>query len=561
MLKSLALTFRTRLAATFGLLFLLVGLPSYFYISNFQRDQLIADRQINLETLATSAATVVSENLNERRREIELLSKTPLYRDQSLDHPEFRSSLERLKSSYSYYSWIGLADAAGVVRAATSNHLLGLNVSQRPWYAHGKNGVFVGDVHEAVLLSKVLPNVGSQPLRFIDFAAPVLDANGQVRGVLASHAHWRWAGEVLNVVKPGNATSLGLEIFIVDSRNEVIYPEHQSVKITPPNEERMRAAKSKDFLDWEEGSSYLTAFASIKDPVSAVPLGWKIVVRQPEDSVVADVRRAQRTVLFSSGLAGAILLVMIWFGASHISRPLGILTKDARRVARGERKVVFEAGHGTVEFRQLSTALQRMYETLAMQRDSLEKSNRELEAKVAERTEELQRTNRELERLVRTDPLTGLSNRLDVEQRLEIEYARFQRSHEPYCVLVMDVDFFKNINDTYGHAVGDKVLQQLGKIIRQSVRQVDVVGRVGGEEFLVILPMTRQPQALVVAEKIRQSLAAASIDPVGKITVSCGVQEVGMNDQSKETAIKLADQWMYNAKKAGRNRIFHSGSK
>lgn len=196
-----------------------------------------------------------------------------------------------------------------------------------------------------------------------------------------------------------------------------------------------------------------------------------------------------------------------------------------------------------------------------MQRDSLEKSNRELEAKVAERTEELQRTNRELERLVRTDTLTGLSNRLDVEQRLEIEYARFQRSHEPYCVLVMDVDFFKNINDTYGHAVGDKVLQQLGKIIRQSVRQVDVVGRVGGEEFLVILPMTRQPQALVVAEKIRQSLAAASIDPVGKITVSCGVQEVGMNDQSKETAIKLADQWMYNAKKAGRNRIFHSGSK
>lgn len=298
MLKSLALTFRTRLAATFGLLFLLVGLPSYFYISNFQRDQLIADRQINLETLATSAATVVSENLNERRREIELLSKTPLYRDQSLDHPEFRSSLERLKSSYSYYSWIGLADAAGVVRAATSNHLLGLNVSQRPWYAHGKNGVFVGDVHEAVLLSKVLPNVGSQPLRFIDFAAPVLDANGQVRGVLASHAHWRWAGEVLNVVKPVNATSLGLEIFIVDSRNEVIYPEHQSVKITPPNEERMRAAKSKDFLDWEEGSSYLTAFASIKDPVSAVPLGWKIVVRQPEDSVVADVRRAQRTVTF-----------------------------------------------------------------------------------------------------------------------------------------------------------------------------------------------------------------------------------------------------------------------
>lgn len=548
------------MAATFGLLFLLVGLPAYFYISSFQRDQLIADRRSNLETLATSAATVIAENLNERRREIELLSKTPLYRDGSLDSPEFRSSLERLKNSYPYYSWIGLADTTGRVRAATSDHLLGQSVAQRPWYVHGKADVFVGDVHEAVLLSKLLPREGPGPIRFIDFAAPVFDANGQLRGVLASHAHWRWAGDILEVVRPSNAATLGLEIFIVDGRNEIIYPDRLPGKITPPTEEHMRGAKTGGFLSWGESAAFLTASASIKDPVPSVPLGWKIVVRQPEATVVADVGSIQRSVLFSSGIAGAIFLVMIWLGASRISRPLGVLTDDARRIARGERDVVFDVGQGALEFRQLSTALQRMYATLAQQRDSLEKSNYELEEKVAERTEELQCANRVLEELARTDPLTGLSNRLEVEERLETEFARFQRSREPYSVLVMDVDYFKRINDTHGHAAGDKVLQQIAKIIRQSVREVDVVGRIGGEEFLVMLPMTRLPQALMVAEKIRKAVAGASIEPVGHITISIGVQEINPDDSNKEAAVKLADQWMYNAKQAGRNRVAHAGS-
>lgn len=548
------------MAATFGLLFLLVGLPAYFYISSFQRDQLIADRRSNLETLATSAATVIAENLNERRREIELLSKTPLYRDGSLDSPEFRSSLERLKNSYPYYSWIGLADTTGRVRAATSDHLLGQSVAQRPWYVHGKADVFVGDVHEAVLLSKLLPREGLGPIRFIDFAAPVFDANGQLRGVLASHAHWRWAGDILEVVRPSNAATLGLEIFIVDGRNEIIYPDRLPGKITPPTEEHMRGAKTGGFLSWGESAAFLTASASIKDPVPSVPLGWKIVVRQPEATVVADVGSIQRSVLFSSGIAGAIFLVMIWLGASRISRPLGVLTDDARRIARGERDVVFDVGQGALEFRQLSTALQRMYATLAQQRDSLEKSNYELEEKVAERTEELQCANRVLEELARTDPLTGLSNRLEVEERLETEFARFQRSREPYSVLVMDVDYFKRINDTHGHAAGDKVLQQIAKIIRQSVREVDVVGRIGGEEFLVMLPMTRLPQALMVAEKIRKAVAGASIEPVGHITISIGVQEINPDDSNKEAAVKLADQWMYNAKQAGRNRVAHAGS-
>ncbi|MCP2936172.1 hypothetical protein NK983_26135, partial [Salmonella enterica subsp. enterica serovar Typhimurium] len=104
---------------------------------------------------------VLAESLNERRREIELLSDTRLFRREPLDDSAFRGSLERLQKSYPQYSWIGVADLDGVVQAATHDLLLGQNVAQRPWFAGGLDGVFIGDLHEALLLAKLLPKKGS----------------------------------------------------------------------------------------------------------------------------------------------------------------------------------------------------------------------------------------------------------------------------------------------------------------------------------------------------------------------------------------------------------------
>lgn len=556
MLSSLAPTsFRSRMALLFGCLAMLVGLPTYIYVSKVHREQLLQDRHEYLHALATSGATVIAENLVERRREIELLAQTPLYRSAPLDSPEFRASLERLQRSYPYYSWIGLADTAGQVRAATSDHLLGQSVAKRPWFHQGQSGVYVGDVHEAVLLARLMPSDDVQPVRFIDFASPVRDAQGQVRAVLASHAHWRWAGDVVKVVRPGNADTLGLEMFIVNQRNEVIYPMHTDRALTVPPADRPRSGQGAAFVDWGEGQKYLSASAPIQDPVAASPLGWRVVVRQPETTVIAAVRALQHVILVAAGVSSVALLLLVWFGADRVSRPLARLTDVAHHIERGEEDVVFDARFGSEELRRLASALQGMFATLRHQKNALAESNRDLEAKVAARTAELQRLNTELDQLARTDALTGVPNRLKSNERLNEEFARFRRSHGPYGVLVLDIDFFKKINDTHGHATGDVVLRQVADTLRRHLRDIDFVGRTGGEEFMVILPLTRLPEAVLVAEKLRHAVASTPIDPVGTVTVSIGAQEVAPSHTRPEQAVHDADQMLYLAKQAGRNQV------
>lgn len=181
--------------------------------------------------------------------------------------------------------------------------------------------------------------------------------------------------------------------------------------------------------------------------------------------------------------------------------------------------------------------------------------NAELEHKVTERTRELAAANERLRQLSLQDSLTGLPNRLAANERLESEFKRMKRSGTAYAVLMIDVDFFKQVNDTYGHGVGDAVLRGVGDALNQALRGTDFVARFGGEEFLVLLPDTDMQAALGVAEKIRQR-AQAHNDPVaGTVTVSIGVAMASQQDANEEVALQQADRRLYDAKKAGRNRV------
>lgn len=181
--------------------------------------------------------------------------------------------------------------------------------------------------------------------------------------------------------------------------------------------------------------------------------------------------------------------------------------------------------------------------------------NNDLEIKVRERTTELTRANETLAEINRHDALTGLSNRLAASELLHSEYARMQRTGNAYSVLMLDVDFFKKVNDTYGHAVGDEVLRLVASTIKGNLRVNDFVSRFGGEEFLVLLPSTGLEQALQVAEKIRAAVAASRHRTAGQITVSIGVAVASCDQKDEEAAVKEADDQLYAAKNGGRNRV------
>jgi diguanylate cyclase (GGDEF)-like protein len=165
---------------------------------------------------------------------------------------------------------------------------------------------------------------------------------------------------------------------------------------------------------------------------------------------------------------------------------------------------------------------------------------------------------RDMEKLARTDELTGLFNRRRLLETLESEFARFKRHEEPFCLLMLDFDHFKQINDQYGHLAGDEVLRQFASVIARVVRTIDVVGRVGGEEFAVICPETTVDQARVLAERIR--LTSAEIRVLGedssiKVSASIGLSQVRKDDLNIDHLWLRADQALYAAKEGGRNRV------
>lgn len=197
--------------------------------------------------------------------------------------------------------------------------------------------------------------------------------------------------------------------------------------------------------------------------------------------------------------------------------------------------------------------------TQVMQRNAqLRELNQTLEAKVAERTRALSEANQRLEIEATTDALTGVANRHRAMQVLELLWQQALAADRSLACILIDADRFKNINDTFGHDAGDKVLCGLAKQLQYSVRTDDLVCRLGGDEFLVICPNTRRDGVQHLAEQLHETVGRLIV-PVGagewrgSISVGLAVRSAAM--QTPEDLIKLADKGVYAAKAAGRNRI------
>lgn len=183
----------------------------------------------------------------------------------------------------------------------------------------------------------------------------------------------------------------------------------------------------------------------------------------------------------------------------------------------------------------------------------------DLEKQVEDRTRELTLEREKLERLAREDSLTGIYNRRYMMNTLQNEVKRYGRHGITFSILIMDIDHFKRINDTLGHPVGDRVLQRIGRVLATGLRTTDTVGRIGGEEFMVILPYTNKQCAVTVAEKIRSTVEEMPFvegSEAFKVTCSIGVAQVeeSKNEES-DAMVSRADRALYRAKESGRNRV------
>ena len=177
----------------------------------------------------------------------------------------------------------------------------------------------------------------------------------------------------------------------------------------------------------------------------------------------------------------------------------------------------------------------------------------------------LEDQNEKLERVAKTDHLTGALSRLEIESLIIQEIKRSSRTQDPIAILMMDIDHFKDVNDTYGHPIGDQVLKKLSQFCMTQLRSIDSFARVGGEEFLMMLPQTTEAEAFKVAERIREGVAELVCAKVSgqaiRIQISLGISiyvpdSLGLDNpyQLMKTHARRADLAMYQAKQAGRNQ-------
>lgn len=250
-------------------------------------------------------------------------------------------------------------------------------------------------------------------------------------------------------------------------------------------------------------------------------------------------------------LVFGFLASVLWFGLNRsVVRPLRTLQHALRRMGEGALDTRVPPLRGA-ELADLGDNVNRMAAALQHERENLERI-------VAERTQELQAVNCRLERLAVTDGLTGVFNHRRFHEALETELLRSERHKRPMGLLMIDVDFFKRVNDAMGHPAGDELLRQLAAALSQDLRQTDLIARYGGEEFGVLLPEITKAEAMQVGERMRANVEEkvnhGAPWPM-RITVSIGVATFPEDGKTPEDLLVAADQALYMAKRLGRNRV------
>ena len=549
---------RMQIALVFGTLVVGLSVLLSLGFGELLKHRIQRDAGNSLQVVAENAGKLLALGLMQRSLEAEVMASAEVVWSKGLDSAEAQHMLARSQAMQPTNVWIGVADAQGVVRNATNGLLVGQSVAQRPWFQHGLQGVHVGDVHAAQLLESLLPPTATgEPHRFVDFAAPIRIGPTTV-GVFAIHGSWQWTREVLESLTPASSDESALELFIFDRQGTLIFAPGGRTEVMRAAGQRLpegiqinnnRGGNTQTTVArWQDGKRYLTAATQLQPRNAASDLGWRIVARQPVELAFAEADDTVQLALAIGLVAALFASALAWLAARRLSVDLYALADAASGVEAGRPGSDIPAMQSSREVQQLSQSLGRMTHHLLAAREAMEE-------KVRLRTLELEAANRALDLQARTDALTGLLNRRGFETQMAFAVALARRSSRPLSLITVDVDHFKRVNDTYGHEAGDEVLRRLARTLESRLRGSDVVARLGGEEFVALLPDTDLNGAQSIAQALVTAMAEQQDPVVGTITVSAGVATMRGAEDNGAAMLRRGDAALYEAKGQGRNRV------
>lgn len=378
----------------------------------------------------------------------------------------------------------------------------------------------------------------------INFGFPLTDASGKVSGVAFL------AMDLNSFKKIVSSVPLPRQgILTVTDRSGIIlarYPDQAETigqKLPAPRVLEMLLSGKQGVFESKgsDGTDRLFAYESvIENPDGSIPL--RVMISLPQSVVFADANATLIRNLVCIILATILLIVAAWYGAEiFMLRSIRTLLAVAKHVESGSLDARTGLLPGKDELAQLGRAFDNMAQALQS------------------RDVNLKRVLLDLEKQAITDPLTELYNRRFLYDVLPRELARAWRKTTPVAVMMIDIDHFKRVNDTYGHETGDLVIKEVAHVIKSIVRGSDYTCRYGGEEIVVVLAEAPAESAQLRAESIRSAVQALEITCVNrkpvKVTVSIGIAIYPVHGADTNALLRAADEALYEAKGAGRNRV------
>lgn len=343
------------------------AVPAVFLVPTFQRSSaaitegLVAD---NLRIRADFVAGELARGLYAHWREVE--TAAALF-ESGLDLDSARVTLDRISRRQEKYAWVGLAAPDGKVLAATKGLLEGQDVAQRPWFRAGLQGPFAGDVHEAVLLQKLLQPNSPEPMRFVDFATPVKRTDGAFLGVLGAHLDWTWVDALVRGARREGA----IDVLLVSRERAVLVGGEalQGKTIDLPSVRAAQQGSTRSFVEtWPDGITYLTAVVPTVSHRNLPSFGWSIVVRQPLDSAMEPLRRATRSAAIAFAVGLLVVVAIALFLSARLSAPLRRVEAAAREMAEGKLDQPVPEARAYREARGIAAALARLQARLTQDR-------------------------------------------------------------------------------------------------------------------------------------------------------------------------------------------------
>lgn len=655
---------RAQISLASGGIALVLSLALSYFAAEQSRQQIEQAEGDSFKRRAQSVLDVLDRGMFERSREIQNAAILDEIREPKVPIERKREILERLQNTFNAYAWIGICDEKGVGSVGTGKYLEGKDLSKRPWCTQGRNRAYLGDMHDALLLSKILPNPSGKMFYLVDVAAPVIDKSGRLQGVLCGHIFWKWAEDVLDSKK-----TQGKDIFLLTKDGLLLSgpeaPRSELDKLAPMTMQAIKASDtSGGYLieKWSNGKTYLVGYAKSSGYRDYPGMGWVSLMREDVTQAFAPVRELRIRILSMGLLLGALFAWLGWLMAGRIAGPITRISQAADKIAAGDLAYDVPAQQGDGEVAHLSTAIHNMVETLTKeitQRRKAEQGLR-LSAKVFENNSEAimitnaqhdivsinqafttisgyaesevlgknprmfssgrhnkefykaffesldsqdkwrgeiwnKRKNGEvfpqwstisvlrdesgnvtnhvsvflditerkkkeerIQYLANYDVLTSLPNRYLLGDRLEQALNLAQRHQTKLAVLFIDLDHFKNVNDSLGHDVGDELLKNVSQRLKACLRRSDTISRQGGDEFIALLgDLNSEDEVTFVAEKMIDSLRGEI--PVGEhrlsVSLSIGVSVYPNDGESAVQLLRNADLAMYRAKDSGRNQF------